>query len=156
MDEDKQHIVDFAHRFMQAAGKYAQVEMLPIRVDDEHEVTTREAHVIEAIGNASVINVTMLSSHFAVTRSAASQMVSKLINRGFVRKEFAPSSAKEYRLFLTDLGCKAYDAHDHLHGQERKALFEKLASFAPSELAVLSSVFEALTSVMDVRLQNHK
>ncbi len=156
MDTDKQQIADVIHRFVQVAGMFAQIEQLPIPVDDAHEVTTHEAHVIEAIGNSEIMNVTRLSSHFGISRSAASQMVSKLVKRGYVLKEFAPSNAKEYRLSLTDLGRKAYDAHEKFHGEDKHALFEQLEDFSSLQLTSLSSFLGALAKIMNTRLEARK
>ena len=63
---------------LRIAKMYSRIEALPIPVDENLEVTTREAHTIEAVGEHEQISVTQVASHLGITKSTASQMVPKL------------------------------------------------------------------------------
>lgn len=156
MESKNAYINATIRHFLQVAGKYARIEELPIRVDAQHTVSTREAHMIEAVGESDDMNVTMLASRFGISRSAASQMLAKLEKKGFVKKALAPHSAKEYQVSLTKLGRMAYEAHDRFHGKDKQALVERLGTFSLSQIATLSVLLEALGNVMDERLSSGK
>lgn len=134
------------------AAKYARMEEMPIPVGEGITVTTREAHTIEAVGNRKQMSVTDVANAFGITKSAASQMVSKLCDKGFLDKKQAPHSNKEFQLTLTPLGQKAFDAHERFHGQDREALMERLRGFSLSQVATISVLLEAIGDVVDKRL----
>ncbi len=134
------------------AAKYARIEELPILVQEGIEVTTREAHTIQVVGERSQTSVTDVANAFGITKSAASQMVSKLCDKGFLEKRQASHSNKEYQLTLTPLGHKAYEAHERFHGEDREVLMERLRGFSLSQIATISVILEAIGDVMDSRL----
>jgi len=145
-------ILGTVRQLQRVAAKYARIEELPIPVEDGIEVTTREAHTIEAVGNRQQMSVTDVATAFGITKSAASQMVSKLCDKGFLEKKQAPHSNKEFQLTLTSLGRKAFDAHARFHGEDKEALMERLRGYSLSQIATISVLLEAIGEVMDNRL----
>ena len=145
-------IISTVRQFQQVATKYVRIEELPIQVEEGTEITTREAHTIEAVGSQKQMSVTDVANTFGITKSAASQMVSKLCDKGFLEKRQAPHSNKEFQLTLTQLGHKAFDAHRHFHGADKEALIEKLRGYSLSQIATISVLLEAIGEVMDKRL----
>ncbi len=141
-------------KLLRIAKMYSRIEELSIPVDKGLETTTREAHIIQAIGEHERMSVTQVASHFGITKSAASQMVAKLTNKGYLSKKQAVHSNKELELSLTPLGWKAFRAHDQFHGRDMADLVERLSAFSLSQIATLSVLLEALGSVMDQRLSN--
>ncbi len=140
--------------FQSTAGKYCQGEALPIQVNTEVTVSTREAHVIQAINDNKNIGVTELGGLFGTSKSAASQLVSRLSKKGFLKKKPSPSSNKEIRLVLTPLGRQAYDAHQRHHKKDLEHILSRLETFSLSQIATLAVLFEALDEIMDQRLNN--
>jgi DNA-binding MarR family transcriptional regulator len=149
---------DFAHdalrRLQRVAAKYARIESLPIPVAEGLEITTREAHAIQAVGERMRTNVTDLAAALGVTKSAASQMTSKLRDKGFLEKNQAPHSDKELQLALTPLGRKASQAHARSHGADREELMRRFQAFSLSQIATLSVLLESIEEVMDGRLDD--
>ncbi|GAB7081643.1 MarR family winged helix-turn-helix transcriptional regulator [Megalodesulfovibrio paquesii] len=145
-------IMSAVRQFQRVATQYARSEELPIRVTDGVEVTTREAHTIEVVGSRKQLSVTELATALGITKSAASQMVSRLCDKGFLEKRQAPHSNKEFQLTLTPLGQQAFDAHARFHGEDKEALMERLRGFSMSQIATLTVLFEALGEVIDKRL----
>ena len=111
MDTKEDLIKHAVQGLLRIAHLYARIEAMPIPVDEDNTVSTREAHTIQAIGEGDVINVTQVASHFGITKSAASQLVAKLEKRGFLHKRPAAHSNKEFQLSLTELGDSAFRAH---------------------------------------------
>jgi DNA-binding MarR family transcriptional regulator len=150
-DRDK-FILTTIRQFVRVARKYAAAENLPIPVDGHGEISTREAHIIEAVGDTPEINVTALAKRFGVSKSAASQMISRLVQKGFVDKSPAPHSNKEFILTLTELGWRGFAAHERFHGQDLARLKSRLGAFSLSQVATLSVLLEAIDDVVDKRL----
>ena len=147
-------VMDAIRQFQRVAIKYARVEELPIQVEAELAITTREAHTIQAIGNQEDMSVTDVANAFDITKSAASQMVSKLADKGFLEKRQAPHSNKEYHLRLTPLGWKAHGAHENFHGKDKEELIMRLRVFSEPEITAVTALLKAVGDVLDKRLGN--
>ena len=154
METKKELIESTIQQLMQVAKKFSRIEALPIPVEEGIQVTTAEAHTIEAIGEGEDIRVLDVATHFGITKSAASQMVTKLIQKGFVDKRQSPHSNKEFFIFLTELGWRAFHAHAQFHGKDKADLVDRLSPFSLSQIATLSVLLESLGSVMDQRLSD--
>ncbi|MBB4267008.1 MarR family winged helix-turn-helix transcriptional regulator [Roseospira visakhapatnamensis] len=139
-------------QLMRVAHRVARVEDLPIRVHDDLEITTKEAHTIEAVGERPGLSVTDVATTFGITKSAASQMVTKLVAKGFLTKVRAPHSNKEWELGLTPLGWTAFRAHESAHGRDFARLVDHLNSFSLSQIATLTVLLEAIGGIMEDRL----
>ncbi len=140
------------HNLMQVARKYAEVESFPIGVTGEKNISTREAHAIESIGDNQCANVTEIANYFGFTKSAASQLVSKLTKQGFVVKKQASHSNKELQLSLTPLGWQAFEAHARMHGQDQQHIMEAMDNVEIGDLARLNELLNNLNRIMDRRL----
>ncbi len=139
-------------QLLRVAKKYARTEALPIPVDAGLEISTAEAHTIQAVGEGDQVRVIDLAKKFGISKSAASQMVSKLINKGFMEKKQSTENSKEYPLSLTELGWRGFRAHEKFHGKDMEYLIKSLDSFSLSQISTISVLLEALGSVMDERL----
>ena len=155
MDNKEDLITATIRDLIRIARLFRRVEEMSIPVTNDFSVTTREAHTVQAIGDQEPLSITQLATHFGITKSAASQMVSKLVKRGFVVKQQASHSNKEYELFLTFLGREVFDAHERFHGKEMDRLVSRLSAFSLSQIATLSVLLEALGSAMNNRLDEN-
>jgi len=152
MDTKKELITNTVSHLLKFARKFTFMETMPIKIDKDREITTNEAHIIQAIGENEEINITSLSKLFGVTKSATSQMISKLSKNGYVKKQQAPYSNKEYLLSLTEPGWQAYHAHKQFHGREMDELINRLSSFSSSQIATISVMLETINDIIDERI----
>lgn len=136
------------------ANKISRIEAMPIVLDDDESLSTREIHTIQAVGDKKVVNVTDVGDYFGVTKGAASQMLSKLVRKGFVSKNISAHSNKEYELFLTEKGKLAYDAHEKQHGKEFTQLLSYLSELDEQELFFSEKVVGMFEEVIDRRLND--
>jgi DNA-binding MarR family transcriptional regulator len=155
MDSKEDLIKHAVHGLLRIAHLYARIEAMPISVDEKRSVSTREAHTIQAVGEGDSHSVTQLANHFGITKSAASQLVAKLEKKGFLLKRPAVHSNKEFTLSLTDLGWRAFRAHEYFHGKDFTELVNSLGAFPISQIATLSVLMETMGSVMEKRLSKH-
>jgi DNA-binding MarR family transcriptional regulator len=93
-----------------------------------------EIHTIRCIGNNPHINSTDLSGYMGVTKGAISQTLNKLLKKGLLRKTRLPSDARESALELTDLGWKAFYAHERFHTQIYEAVRQYFGESFPTKL----------------------
>ena len=152
METKEELIKNTIRELLRIATMYSRIEELPIPVDGNLEVSTREAHTIQAVGENEPVSVTRIADVFGITKSGASQMVSKLVKRGFLLKKQAAHSNKEFELSLTPLGWRAFKAHEQFHGKDLTDLVDRLSGFSLSQIATLSVLLESLGSVMKHRL----
>lgn len=153
METKEQLVGSTLQQFVRVARQFAQIEELPILIGGDEAVSTAEAHTIQAIGEGHEMRVLDIAQHFSVTKSAASQMVSKLIKKGFVDKRPSPHSNKEYLLSLTDRGWTAFHAHEQFHGKDGAELVNQLSAYTKSEIVTLSALLESIGTVMGRRLE---
>jgi DNA-binding MarR family transcriptional regulator len=156
METKKELIKSTIRQFLRIAKKYSRIEELPIPVDKGVEVTTAEAHTIQAIGEGKQMRVIDVATYFGITKSAASQMVTKLIRKGFLDKKQSPHSNKEFHLSLTELGWQAFHAHERFHGKDMAYLMKRLSAFSLSQIATISVLLEAIRNIMDERLSQQE
>ncbi len=142
------------NNFMQVARKFAEVETVPITVAGDLTVSTREAHAIESVGEGHCVNVTQIAAYFGFTKSAASQLVSKLTRQGFIVKKQAVHSNKELELSLTPLGWQAFEAHARMHGHDLERVLETMDSAEIEVLMQLNDLLGRLNGIMDQRLKS--
>lgn len=133
-------------------AKHARIEELPVVFDKGIELTPREIHILQMIGEHQNVTVTELATIANVTKSATSQMVAKLANRGLLRKAFSGENNKELRLSLTKLGEKAFCAHQRIHGQHMAEVVQRLGAFSLPQIAAASCMLEVIETVVSERL----
>ncbi|GAB0150513.1 MarR family transcriptional regulator [Marichromatium gracile] len=134
-------------------NKLDRIEKQPIQVEDGLDLSTKEIHTVEAIGERGTMNVTEVGTHFGITKGAASQRISRLVERGLVAKRAAAHSNKEFELSLTDLGWRAFRAHEHYHGRAKTELIERLAALPREQLDDVTVVLDIMEGVMNERLR---
>lgn len=119
---------------------------------DDIKVTPKEIHTIQAIGNCKQINVTDLGNIFGVTKSAASQLVSKLTRKGFVKKVNSAHSNKERMISLTELGWQAFEVHERFHNDHIDNVISNLGSFSEVEIINALEVIRAIESIVERKI----
>lgn len=151
--EDKQDIIKaITHQLIRIINKQWRIEETPVLLEEGIEVTPTESHTIEAIGEFKSINVTELGVHFGVSKSAASQIATKLAKKGYVTKTISETSGKELQLQLTELGWRAYEAHERCHTRHMEDIINRLGAFSLSQIATASVFLGVIEDVMDERL----
>ncbi len=156
MKNKRKLIKNTIHELLRIASLYQRIEEMPIPVDNQIEVSTREAHTIQAIAENHKMSVTKVAGHFGITKSAASQMVKRLTLKGFLLKRQAAHSNKEFELSLSPLGYRVFKAHEGHHGEDYCKLIQGLEPFSISQIATLSVLLESLGTIMESRISKRE
>ena len=111
-----------------------------------------EIHTIQAIGETLGMNVTQLAERMGVTKGAVSQMVSKLVEKGMVRKARAQDNAKEVIVHLTELGQTGLRNHEKYD----MAVLESVREYCGSDLEAKLRTFLKVMRDFDAILTLHE
>lgn len=121
-------------------------------MDDGREATHNEIHFLQAVGDNESINVTELGKLFGITKSAASQKVTKLVKKGLVKKDWSLHSGKELQLSLTETGWRAYQVHEQYHSKNVAEMTKRLGAFSLEQIATVSVVLDVIENIIEERL----
>jgi DNA-binding MarR family transcriptional regulator len=144
-----EHIVRRLRRIIDA---HLRIEDLPVPVGPGVSLSTREVHCLTAIGDHEGANIKTVGDALGVTKSAASQMVTKLVARGFAVKRPANDNDKDICAFLTAEGWEAFRAHRDFHERHMDTLLHRLAGHSPEQLATVAEVLDQVEDVMHERM----
>ncbi len=137
-------LVDVLHALM---VRSQAVDSQPRTFDTGMVLSRAEIHTVQAIGRDRGSTLKALAARMAVTKGAASQMVTKLAAKGLVTKGRTPGNDKEVALDLTELGWRGFHAHERFHASIADAF---KGYYGADLLDRLPSVTGALGEVLDV------
>ncbi|WP_196772880.1 MarR family winged helix-turn-helix transcriptional regulator [Pseudodesulfovibrio alkaliphilus] len=140
-------------RLRRIVEKHAAMDERPFRLSDTMALSPRDVRTIEFLSQKGTFNVTSVADHFRFTKSAASQLVNRLVRRGVVHKEISPHSDKEYHLRLTDAGLEAYRLVQAMDQDRLEAFLGKIDGFSRQQIETAGAVLEAVEKMMDERME---
>lgn len=103
-----------------------------------------EAYIVHEIGNTPGTTTTELAERLKKTTSACSQLVKKLIAKGFVEQTRNEENKRIYNLNLTPAGRKVYRDHIEFNKTCQEITFDMLQSFSDEELAIHARIQETI------------
>jgi len=137
---------------MRIRNKMNLMENMPCTFGVEKPLFLSEIHTLQAIGRTKENNIRTIAEILGVTPSAASQTVTRLKKKGFVKKVRGIKNEKEVSLVLTPMGKIAYNNHEKTHQQMYERIAGRLGELTDEERVVLSRVFSVFESVYDERI----
>ncbi len=140
---------DLSRTMRRIMNKHHHLETMPIKLDAGRGLSHKEFHAIHVIGSNNESTVTSLADHFGITDSAASQMVSKLADKGYVNKEPSKHSKRELKLTLTDSGAVAFRAHEMFHNSHLEQVNKMLNTFTPDQIATILTMLDVMEGCLD-------
>lgn len=152
MHNEKDSVQHLTGRLRRIIDKHRRIEELPIRMGISSGLTPRELHCIQAVGASEGANIKGIGDALGVTKSAASQMLSKLEKKGFIRKEKSADNDKEIQAYLADAGWEAYKTHQEFNERHQRTLKKRLQDFPDSQIALASAILAVVETVVDDRM----
>lgn len=135
--------------FLQTVHQFGRLEKEMHTYGTEEKLYLSETHTIVDIGNNDDINITRLASLQGISKSAASQMVSRLVKKGFIQRELSPKTENEVVLSLTESGEKVRQWHEKQHVWLREKLTGILAGYPDDTIAQLQSLMTKIQNVWE-------
>jgi DNA-binding MarR family transcriptional regulator len=151
---DKIH--DFKETFLRIINKFKVLEKIPIDHGTGDLLYASEINTLEIIGDSPGINLTQLAQKKGVTKSAVSQIVTKLVNKQLVIRNQSPDHEKVFFLELTDAGKVAFKNHEKFHEKYDSPMIEKLLGMNNEQLDLVVGTFKMLESTIDSYLDDLK
>jgi DNA-binding MarR family transcriptional regulator len=146
---------DYLYHLMERThNKYNQFDNKMVVFLKNISITHTEIHALACIGDHKSLNLTQLANQRGISKSAASQMVYRLRDKGLVVKKASPKSDAEIVLSLTDLGKEAYEEHLRYHETTTSLFFQTLQHIPLATIKELENVLEKLDVALDEMLEN--
>jgi DNA-binding MarR family transcriptional regulator len=114
--------------------KYDILEKTPIDVGPGDKLSAVHMHMIEAIGKQYGNTVTALSGYFMVTKGAVSQVITRLHQKGYVRKTRLKGNDKEIILELTAKGRRVFELHEQYNASTVNDILPIAEKYSPVEI----------------------
>ena len=138
-------------RFLRLVNLFNESEGKPVDYGTGSLLTRAEIHTVEAVGNHQDLSVTQLSALMGTSKSASSQMVSRLKAKGLVVQAFLPGSDRDTVLTLTADGYRAYLAHQEFHDRFFNELEVGLDALGPEVVREILGLFDLAEALMRKR-----
>lgn len=127
-------------QFLHLVNQYGEMEKAAHTYGGAVPLHLSEVHTIADIGAQSGLNISRLAEKQGVSRSAASQMISKLVKKGFVEKKISPETDNEVVLTLTAAGDAVKKQHEAQHQWLENRLAGLLSTYTPELLQALGGL----------------
>ncbi len=127
--------------FVRLVNKYNAMERHPITYGTPYRFYHSERHLLDIVGDNPGLNITEFAKAAGVTKGAISQVVSKLEEKGALRRFKGDENEKEIRLALTQLGEKIYRHHQSVNQETINRLWRELEKHPVDKIAFLMEMF---------------
>lgn len=121
-------IPDLSQELQIFVEKYKKLEQEQHHIPDK-DLTMAEVHLLVLVGQERGIGLSQIAQKRQISRSAVTQMVKKLVLKGYLQKELSPHKKSAYGVSLTELGQEIYQIHLYQHEFLRKKLQQVLAAY---------------------------
>jgi len=149
-------ILKLSESWIRILNKMDEVEKYPKDFGSGDLLHGSEIHTIMAIGMHKDINGTNLAGLLGISRSAVSQMISRLVSKDLVEKYRDPDNDKEIRLRLTPRGTIAYLGHEQFHAKIYALMQQKLGPVTEEQFQFLTQFLTAIEKTADEFLQDQQ
>lgn len=148
MEDEKTALV--VHTFEKVMNSYLATEKRPHDYGVGFSLYRSEIHTIDVVGRQEQINITELAQTLGVTKSAASQMIDRLVKKGLVVKTILTKSDTEVALTLTTVGQKVFRAHQESHRMFFSYIKETLSTVSDCDISAFLDIMEKLSAFIDL------
>ena len=108
-----------------------------------------ECHTIQAIGDDPEISITEIAKQMNKTKSASSQLIDRLVRKGFVLKSPSPHNNRSCVLSLTPLGEQVYQFHKKFDSESYHSILESLSQFSLEDLETFVQIQTAINQKLE-------
>ncbi len=113
-----------------------------------------ESYLVHAIGDNPGITVTDLAEKFDKTKSACSQLLRKLIQKGFVLQKRNDFNLREYLLYLTEAGQGIYDGHAKVNEFCLARSMEMVGDYSDEQLKDFVEIMRRINASFRLDIEN--
>lgn len=136
-------------------NKYNSSEKIDRYYGTNTKLSRSEIHTINVIGKNPDISVTEIAKIQGITKGAVSQMISKLIKKGFITKSISKESEAKVCLGLTETGIIAFNEHKKYHEKTQESFFKMIREMSDEKYEMMIDIMESFESLLDSAINNH-
>lgn len=159
MDQNQRREQYSAYQLAEIANRWFQLQSMYEKKQNDYGTgelyTSTEVHTVTHIEDDPGITVTQIAEDTFRTKSAVSQMVSKLEAKGLIRREQNPRNLKQQQLYVTEKGLEL----SRCHKQYDEAMIptkDLVALFGPESVSKFADTIQYVISHMQKRMQEWK
>jgi DNA-binding MarR family transcriptional regulator len=105
--------------------------------------------MLDIVGDDPGLNITEFAKAAGVTKGAISQVVSKLENKGALKRFKSDENDKEIRLALTQQGEQIYEHHQSVNQETINYLWRELKKHPEDKIEFLIDIFRWFEQYLD-------
>lgn len=137
----------FNKKFQGFVAKYNALEQQQHYMQGKFNLSAAEIHTIVKIYSVEGINLINLAALQAVSRSAITQMINKLIKKEMVYKKKMLGAKNEYALYLTAEGKEVVSLHKAQHAHLNREILSVLNEYPEATLAAIQDIMAAMEKI---------
>ncbi|MDO4539944.1 MAG: MarR family transcriptional regulator [Syntrophomonadaceae bacterium] len=135
---DKNKMIDAVpYSMLSLAMRYVELNKRIHSYGTDTIIFHSEIHLISAIARNPEIHVKGLAELLGITSASVSEMLSKLLKKGLVRKEVDKDNLARVKLSLTTKGQLAHEEHMRYHDQLNRMVADELADATDEQIAFI-------------------
>lgn len=92
-----------------------RLEEKAIITGEYKDITNNDMHIIDAIGNKELKNMTSVAKSLNVTVGTMTIAINNLVKKGYVKRQRSDTDRRVVLISLTEKGNKAYKHHEQFH-----------------------------------------
>jgi DNA-binding MarR family transcriptional regulator len=146
---DNKDILQLSSTWIRILNKMDANEKCPRDFGSGDLIHCSEIHTMMVIGKNPDITITNLAAALGITKSAISQMITRLAGRNLVEKRRNPDNEKEILLRLTPRGTIAYLGHEQYHAKIYARMQEKLGDITDEQFRFIAIFLGAIEETAD-------
>jgi len=146
---ERPDLLQFSAAWVRILNKMDAMEKCPRDFGSGDLLHCSEIHTVMAIGRHPAITVTELSSVLGISKSAISQMITRLEKKNLVERTRRPGNEKEVLLRLTPHGTIAYHGHEQHHAKVFARMQERLGNLTPEQIRFVAGFLAAIEETAD-------
>lgn len=148
-------ILDLSQDLQVFVERYKKLEQEQHHIPNK-DLTMAEVHLLVLVGQESGIGLSQIAKKRQISRSAVTQLVNKLVLKGYLQKKLSPYKKSAYGVILTELGQEIYQIHLYQHEFLRQKLQKIFAAYPEHFLEGVRQLMSDVEGVWDALAQKNK
>ncbi|KEP25169.1 MarR family winged helix-turn-helix transcriptional regulator [Bacillus zhangzhouensis] len=143
LDEEIIHFSQKIIEYSNALGSIYVEEYQRFLKHEYADLSAKQELTLELL-RTKTRTINELADYFSISASAASQLISKLEQLGYVKREINPHNRRE---IIVDFAQKGHEYHKNIEGIQLHMIQKYYAKLSKEDLKTLLSLYEKIYSI---------
>lgn len=141
-------LLRYAFRIRAAMNKMQRDISTEMQKQQGVDLTRPQCYLLSLISNEEPCKITSLAQKLGVRPSTISTMINRLVDEGFVSREYGHNDRRNVLVSITERGKEVLERDVENYGQ---VLQRFIGSLEPSELETFTRTFEKISSIHELK-----